>query len=225
MKIANRLTVVILALAHVGNGLKGPLDQGSYGNPARRRLYLVRLLHYLLQIEGDSLYGDMMELSIYNALFAAESPDGRQLRYFTCLEGPRRYYRRTGYCCPGNFRRIIAELPEMIYYRTDDGIAINLYTSSQAEIALKQVNVVKLKQETDYPNSGKVRLSVEPVKAEEFAFRLRIPRWCDAATVAVNGQPQGTVTKGGRFYVVRRRWAKGDRAELTMPMLVICRQP
>ena len=31
----------------------------------------------LLRLEGDSLYGDIMERTIYNAMFAAVSPDGR----------------------------------------------------------------------------------------------------------------------------------------------------
>ena len=42
--------------------------------------YLIRLTHYLLQLEGKTLDGDIMERAIYNALFAAQSPDGRRLR-------------------------------------------------------------------------------------------------------------------------------------------------
>ena len=45
--------------------------------------YLIRMTHYLLQLEGNTLDGDIMERAIYNALFAAQSPDGRSLRYFT----------------------------------------------------------------------------------------------------------------------------------------------
>jgi uncharacterized protein len=212
--------LIVSGTCSLGEGFHNNQDgRGELGETCATA-YLVRLLHYLLQIEGNSLYGDMMERSIYNALFAAESPEGRQLRYFTCLEGSRRYYRRVGYCCPGNFRRIMAELPEMVYYRTDDGIAVDLYTTSQSQIMLKQGDLVKIEQQTDYPNSGKVRLTVEPIKAQEFTLRLRIPRWCNAARVTVNGQPQAVATKGGRFYPIRRKWEKGDRIDLTMPMNV-----
>ena len=38
--------------------------------------YFIRLTHHLLQLEGDTLYGDLMERAIYNALFAAQSPEG-----------------------------------------------------------------------------------------------------------------------------------------------------
>ena len=46
----------------------------------------------LMQIEGDSLYGDAMERTIYNALFAAQSRDGRELRKYTPFEGRREFY-------------------------------------------------------------------------------------------------------------------------------------
>ena len=34
---------------------------------------------------------------------------------------PRIYFDKDSYCCPGNWRRIVAELPAMIYYRSADG--------------------------------------------------------------------------------------------------------
>jgi len=48
--------------------------------------YLTRCLDALLQIDGTSLYGDVMERAIYNGLFAAQSPDGRRLRYYAPFE-------------------------------------------------------------------------------------------------------------------------------------------
>jgi hypothetical protein len=35
--------------------------------------------------------GDLMERTIFSALFASQSPDGRRLRYFALLEGIRVY--------------------------------------------------------------------------------------------------------------------------------------
>jgi DUF1680 family protein len=45
-----------------------------------------------------------MERTIYNALFAAQDPKGRKIRYFTPFTGPRAYFDLDGFCCPGNFR-------------------------------------------------------------------------------------------------------------------------
>ncbi|MDD5706933.1 MAG: glycoside hydrolase family 127 protein, partial [Kiritimatiellae bacterium] len=182
--------------------------------------YLMRMAHCLLQIDGKSLYGDMIERAMYNALFAAQSPDGRKLRYFTAAEGPRVYYRLDTYCCPGNWRRIVAELPRMIYYRAEGGVWVNLYTASETEIQVADNLSVRLRQETDYPNSGKVALAVEPSRPAEFAVTLRIPRWCQTAAVSVNGKPIEGPAKAEGWLAIKRSWKKGDVVALDMPMKV-----
>jgi hypothetical protein len=46
---------------------------------------------------------------------------------------------------------------------------------------------------------------------------LRVPRWCKAATVSVNGSVSVAVS-GGQFYGLARKWKKGDVLEIKMPM-------
>ena len=139
--------------------------------------YLIRLAHHLLQLEGDTLYGDLMERAIYNALFAAQSPDGRSLRYYTAIDGPRKYFDRDTYCCPNNWRRIVAELPEMVFYSGSAarGAMVNLYTSATGEVPIGPDLSVRLRQETDYPNSGQVTIKVTPSRSAAFPVTLRIP--------------------------------------------------
>ncbi len=48
-------------------------------------------------------------------------------------------------------------------------------------------------------------------------MQLRVPRWCQEATVAVNGGVADH-TPGGCFYTVKREWQPGDKIELKMPM-------
>ena len=55
-------------------------------------VYLLKLWDSLLRIEGDSIYGDLMERAFYNALFAAQSPDGRKIRYYSPYQGQRTYF-------------------------------------------------------------------------------------------------------------------------------------
>jgi len=179
--------------------------------------YLIRLLSHLLQLEGDGWYGDWMERSIYNALFAAQSPDGRRLSYYVPLEGERHYWDRDTYCCPGNFRRIMGELPEMIVYRQADGVTVNLYTESSVTTALADGATLALRQHTDYPHSGPVRLEVQPARPTRFALRLRRPAWCTEFALAVNGQ---AVPPGGsaHFAEITREWRPGDQVTIAMPM-------
>ena len=180
--------------------------------------YLLRFWDAQLRRSGMAYYGDVMERTIYNALFAAQSPDGRRLRYYTPFECQRQYFPGDTYCCPCNYRRIIAELPTMIYYRYFDGLAVNLYTPSEASIALADGVTVAVKQETDYPNSGRVMLTINPSRTAAFPLYLRIPSWCRKAVVNLNGRPAKSQPSGGGFYVMRGEWKPGDKIELTMEM-------
>ena len=181
--------------------------------------YLVRWLDSLMRLEGDLRYGDLMERTVYNALFAAQDPAGRKLRYFTPLTGSRAYYGQDGFCCPGNYRRIVAELPQKVYYRCADGaLAVNLFTTSKVTVPVSSDATVTLAQETDYPNTGHVVFRVTPSKETAFALRLRIPRWCRTATVTVNNEPPVPVRPGAKAFELRRAWKAGDTVTLDMPM-------
>ncbi len=161
-----------------------------------------------------------MERAVYNALFAAQSPDGRRLRYYAPFDGERVYFDRDTYCCPCNYRRIIAELPGMIYYGTEDGgIAVNLYTESRAEIPIAGGTTVRIRQETHYPSSGEVTIILEPSGMLRFPLKLRIPRWCgNGVRLTVNDTFISENIRGGAFHVVEREWKPGDRITLNMPV-------
>ena len=180
--------------------------------------YQIRVYDSILRLQGASRLGDLMERTIFNALFAAQSPDGRHLRYFSPLEGPRQYHPTDTYCCPCNYRRIIAELPQMIYYRAGEGTAVNLYTPSEASLRLSDGLVVKLRQETAYPSDGRVTVYVNPSRPATFPVQFRIPTWTDKATASVNGQAVSNPPKAGSFFTIKQNWKAGDRVELNFPM-------
>ncbi len=180
--------------------------------------YLVRLMDDLLRLTGDARYGDVMERAIFNALFAAQSPDGRHIRYYTPFDGKRTYFEKDTYCCPCNYRRIIGELPGLVYYRAKNGVAVNLYSGSEAEFPLANDVTVSLKQETDYPNSGNVVIQVNPSKASAFTVLLRIPRWTANPALHINGEAHAVTAKPGEFQAVEREWKPGDRITLELPM-------
>ena len=97
-------------------------------------------------------------------------------------------------------------------FTTDDGWWVNLYVRSRA--SLKGSGGAVLRQETDFPRSGTVRIRVEPASAQQQAtLHLRIPAWSRKATLRLNSQPiQPQIEKG--YAVLRRHWAKGDTLEL-----------
>ncbi|HPO12667.1 MAG TPA: glycoside hydrolase family 127 protein [Candidatus Hydrogenedentes bacterium] len=180
--------------------------------------YLTRLMDRMLRITGDPQFGNIMERAIYNALFAAESPDGRSLRYFCALEGSRTYFDRDTFCCPNNYRRIMAELPAMICYKVNDGVAVNLYTESTAKVDLGEGRSITIQQETDYPASGLVKIIVTPSETMEFPLSLRMPGWCPKIQLTINCETPIDVPSRKDFYTIHRIWKPGDSVTLDMAM-------
>ncbi|NMC19792.1 MAG: hypothetical protein GYA33_05165, partial [Thermogutta sp.] len=166
--------------------------------------YLIRFLDEVLRRTGESLYGDVMERAIYNALFAAQSPDGRRIRYYTPFDGPRSYHPADTYCCPCNYRRIVAELPGMIGYATPEGIAVNLYTPSAVTHHLPDGAVVTVRQETEYPQKDTVRLTITPDQPREMTLKLRIPRYCEKAVITAPWSEKPLERPGGGWAEIRR---------------------
>jgi len=180
--------------------------------------YQLRVYDSLLRLRADAFYGDLMERTIHNALFAAQSPDGRQLRYFAPVEGPRVYWKGDTYCCPCNYRRIVAELPMMVFYRAGDGLAVSLYAPAEAELTVADDVPIVVRQETEYPNVGLVRLHVDPERPAKFPVRLRIPAWANGAGVKVNEQAVDKPVVTGEFFEIERTWKQGDQIVLDLPM-------
>jgi uncharacterized protein len=180
--------------------------------------YLIRFWDELLRQSGNPVYGDLMERSIYNALFAAQSPDGRKLRYYSPFEHPRSYFSGDTYCCPCNYRRIVAELDGLIFYRQNGGAVINLYTPSTATIPISENQSVKIVQETRYPSDGRVVVHIEPSKPAKFPLYLRIPSWCKSARVAIDGESELVQFSGNGFVCLEREWRAKDRVVLDMNM-------
>ena len=180
--------------------------------------YAIFWLDELMRRESNSLYGDLMERLIFNTLFGAQSPDGRRLRYYTALDGPRHYFETDTYCCPNNYRRAIAALPDLIYYRVEGGLAVNLYTASSTEVGLDGGVTLKLRQETEYPSGSQVAIGVDPSRAARFPLWLRIPTWCPNPKVTINGQPSEPPATSCRFLVLYREWKAGDQVKLDLPM-------
>jgi len=179
--------------------------------------YQLRVYDSLLRLTGDSRYGDLVERTLFNTFFGAESPDAEDLRYFTPFSGER-VYDDDATCCPNNFRRMVPELVSLICYRAGNGLAINLYSTCRAIITREDGSSISVQQQTDYPTSGKVVIRIDPSAPGSFPLKLRIPSWCKDASVSINGKPSETICTPGTFAVINRSWQAGDQVVLNMPM-------
>jgi DUF1680 family protein len=186
--------------------------------------YVLRWIDSLMRLEGDMRYGDLLERAIYNALLGANSPDGRQIRYYFPFTGDRPYDGHNDtFCCCGNYRRAVAELPQKVYYRTPDGgIALNLFTPSKKAFDVNG-QTVTIQQKTAYPNDGEVNLAFSTAnqKPVAFAFQFRTPRWCEKITLRVNDEAPVAIDPLAQklgSHVLRRTWKDGDVVKISMPM-------
>ena len=198
-------------------------DQDGEGCVGETCLVAFQLLFYdeLLRLGvGDpALLGDLMERAVFNALFAAQSRDGRRLRYYTPLNGVRKFWPNDLYCCPNNFRRAVGRLPEYVFYANGRHVQANLYTACRAELNVEGVPLT-IREETDYPRSGRIVFTLEPAERMMFDFAVRVPRWCRNPTAKINGGKVTYKYRPGEILHLPRVWKKGDVLELDFPMEV-----
>lgn len=161
------------------------IGQGKWGETCASA-YLLRCTAKYLEFDADPQLGDLYERVMYNAFFGAQSEDGLRQRYFIPFNEPGEWYEHETYCCPNNLRRMMFELSDAVYFKTPDGVAINLYTDS-----VLTVPDAVIRQKTDYPESGSVEITISARKA--FTLTLRIPGWCRHAVV------QGELVSAGWF--------------------------
>jgi DUF1680 family protein len=177
-------------------------------------------------LTGEARFADVMELALFNGALSGIGLDGKSYFYVNPLADRGRHRRQPFFecaCCPPNIARLLAMLPSFLYALSDDGVFVNLYAESEAELSINGVPV-RLRQRTDYPWDGEVTLQMELPQPTIFALHLRIPSWCERATVTVNGTERHE-GKGGEFVTVRRKWQGGETVRLSLPMspdFVVC---
>ncbi|WFE76666.1 glycoside hydrolase family 127 protein [Roseinatronobacter sp. S2] len=167
----------------------------------------------------DGRFADIMEQALYNNALSGLSLDGTKFFYDNPLESLGDHHRWTWHrcpCCPPNISRLVASIGSYFYGVSDSEIAVHLYNSSRAEIALAGGNVT-LEQVTDYPNDGTILISMQTDRPLDFALSLRIPGWARTATVTVNGDPAATAPRAG-YIRIQRRWQAGDQVVLTLDL-------
>jgi uncharacterized protein len=185
---------------------------------------------------GGAQYIDVLERVIYNAFLSGVSMQGDRFFYPNPLESFHGKSRSPWFdcaCCPGNVARFIPSIPGYIYAHRDDTLYVNLFIGGNTTIAVNE-NPIHITQETGYPWTGNINVSIDPERSGEFTLKIRIPGWAkneavpgdlynfaekmeDAAVLKVNGQPIQLNNVNG-YAAVQRRWQKGDKVELELPM-------
>jgi DUF1680 family protein len=178
----------------------------------------------------DARYVDLYEESMYNALLGSVDLEGKYFYYDNPLdERVARYKWHVCPCCVGNIPRTLLMLPTWVYAKSADGVYVNMFAGSSITLENVAGTDVEMVQQTDYPWSGKVAVTVNPKLSKNFSVRIRVPdRGVSSLyrhtpdsngirAIAVNGSPvKAKIEKG--YAVISRTWKVGDRIDFELPM-------
>ena len=180
-----------------------------------------KLARYLLQTgtPSSSAHGDNLERVLFNAILAVRPPDsdGDYPYYSTYSANAQKvYYARKWPCCSGTLVQTVSDYPINVYFKSQDGLYVNLYAPSRVGF-VQNGAAVELRQETSYPAEDDISLMVNPKQPVAFTLYLRIPAWVSStAKVTINGNAVGP-PPAGKFLALKRTWRSGDQIHLTLP--------
>jgi len=180
----------------------------------------MRLCYQLLQLTGDPVWADELEVSLYNALLGGMTPDGRWWAYFTPLTGqrvPSPNHREDALsCCVVSGPSGLLLTQRWAVMTDHEGPVVNLYAPGSATVKLEDGTEVKILQETDYPVNDRTKLTLQPSPEGRFALKLRIPAWSRNTSLSVNGQ--AVPCPAGAYAKLERDWKRGDSVVLKLDL-------
>ncbi len=223
----------------------------NYGDPNRgselcTAVEMMFSLENMMRITGDTRWADYLERVAYNALPTQATDDYMARQYFqqtNQIECTRNSYRSfstphddtdqvfgllTGYpCCTTNMHQGWPKFTQNLWYATDDkGLAAMVFAPSSVTATVADGVKVEVKEETFYPFDENIKLTVnfpdKKVKGAYFPIKFRIPEWCEAPVVKVNGEAVDQTMTPGCMVTLRRNWAKGDVVTIELPMQIEC---
>lgn len=181
----------------------------------------LKLTNQLLRLTGDSKYADEAEVVYYNAILAAMSSKGAVWAKYTPLNGQRLPgNEQCGMglnCCDASGPRGLFNFPKHLVMERNDGLQINHFAGGEYLANSPKGQKISVTQNTDYPQSGDIQLSLKLAKSEDFTVYLRIPEWSRETKLSVNGVESGNLIPG-KAIALKRTWKRGDLISLNLDM-------
>ena len=226
-------------------GLWAGDEQLHWGDPVRgselcTAVEMMFSLEDILRITGAPSWADWLERVAFNAL-PAQVDEGftakqyyQQTNQISCTRGWREFSTPhdgtdvlfgtlNGYpCCLSNMHQGWPKFTQNLWYSTPDGgLAALVYAPSAVTAKVAGGVEVTINETTDYPFRESIGFTIGFTKKcrskASFPLRFRIPGWCSAAQVSINGEPVDAPVSGG-IILLDRTWKRGDVVELTFPM-------
>lgn len=118
-------------------------------------------------------------------------------------------------CCLSNMHSPWPRYIEYMWQATaDKGLVAAFYGPCRLQAKVGDGASVEIVEETDYPFSDTVRISVSTDKPVSFPLYFRIPVWAEAPEVSVPGGGGLEHPQKGTLFKVERIWKSGDTVSL-----------
>jgi DUF1680 family protein len=169
-------------------------------------------------------YVDYYERALYNHILGSQNPTTGGFVYFTPMR-PNHYrvYSQVHdgmWCCVGSGLESHSKYAEFIYARDKKAkqrpdVFINLFIPSRMDWKEQGIS---LTQTTRFPDEAATQIVIN--KSARFSLHLRYPNWVEQGKLElrVNGKTINVQKKPGDYIALERRWKKGDKVELILPM-------
>jgi DUF1680 family protein len=222
------------------NGMYGG-DENLHGNDPTQgselcsAVEMMYCFESILPVTGDVYYADYLEKIAYNVLPTQSTDDYMRKQYFQqanqvlITDVERNFFNdknaricfgtTSGYpCCLTNMHQGWPKFVQNLWYATsDNGIAALVYGPSEVTAKVSDGEEVTITETTGYPFKEKIQFAFQTRTKVRFPFHMRIPMWCNAPTVTVNGKTVETQAKNN-IVVIDREWSEGDFVELNLAM-------
>jgi DUF1680 family protein len=178
----------------------------------------------MLLATGGHRYADEMERVLYNAIAGSTALDGTSFFYSNPLQlrtghdgsnedaPSRRLPWYSCFCCPPNLARLMASLQSYVASTDADGLQLHLYGAGTVHGEFGTVEV-----DTRYPWDGRITLRVRSRSDRPWTLALRVPGWCTALSVTVDGAPVDPEARDG-YLRLTRQWADATTIVLDLSM-------
>jgi DUF1680 family protein len=191
---------------------------------------------HMLRITGDPFWADHTEEVAFNTYPSAVTEDFKALHYITSpnmvLCDAENHYPGidnkgpflmmnpfSSRCCQHNHSQGWPYFVENLWMATpDNGVLAAMYSSSVVNVKVANGKNIRIKETTNYPFDENISFELSTETSVNFPLYLRIPKWCEGATVAVNGKKLAVNAEASKYVRVQRNWKNGDKVTLNFPM-------
>ena len=195
----------------------------------------------LAAITGDPAWADRCENVAFNGYPASMTADLKALRYLTAPNQPQsdhvskspgiqnggdmyHFNPHSHRCCQHNSGHAWPYFTAHLWYAAPgNGLAALMYAPCEVRAKVGAEGAeVRIVETTRYPFEGKVELALSLKAPVKFPLGLRIPGWCEDATISINGADRrpGKGIPAPNPVWIDREWKDGDKVVLTLPMKV-----